>query len=115
MHNVAPSVSIIIPAYNEAGRIGQTLRTIGEYARSTSLALELIVVDDGSCDGTVQVAERHLPSAPNVQSRVICGDRNRGKGYAVRQGLLAARAPIALFSDADLSTPIAEMGKLIDA
>ena len=114
MGNVAPAVSVIIPAYNEAGRIGQTLRTIGEYARSTPIHLELIVVDDGSSDGTGKVAEQNLPSLPNVQSRVIRYAGNRGKGYAVRQGLLAARAPFALFSDADLSTPMTEMAKLID-
>ena len=114
MGSVAPAVSVIIPAYNEAGRIGQTLRAIGEYARSIPIDLELIVVDDGSSDGTAKIAERNLPSLPNVQSRIIRYAGNRGKGYAVRQGLLAARAPFALFSDADLSTPMAEMAKLID-
>ena len=114
MSSVAPSVSVIIPAYNEAGRIGQTLRAIGEYARSIPIDLELIVVDDGSSDSTAKVAEQNLPSLPNVQSRVIRYAGNRGKGYAVRQGLLAARAPFALFSDADLSTPMVEMAKLVD-
>ena len=114
MANVAPSVSVIIPAYNEAGRIGQSLRAIGEFARSIPIELELIVVDDGSSDGTAKVAEQNLPSLPNVHSRVIRYAVNRGKGYAVRRGLLAARAPFALFSDADLSTPMAEMAKLID-
>lgn len=108
-----PSVSIIIPAYNEAGRIGQSLRAIAQYARVSSRDLELIVVDDGSTDDTAGVAERNLPETANVQSRVLRYSRNRGKGYAVRYGLLAARAPLALFSDADLSTPIAEMPKLL--
>jgi dolichyl-phosphate beta-glucosyltransferase len=114
MRSVFPSVSVVIPAYNEAGRIGQTLRAIGEFARGTALDFELIVVDDGSSDDTAQIAEQNLPLAPNVESRIIRYSPNRGKGYAVRQGLLAARAPYALFSDADLSTPIAEMHKLVD-
>jgi dolichyl-phosphate beta-glucosyltransferase len=109
-----PSISIVIPAYNEAARIAQSLEAIGSYAgRNSSNDFELIVVDDGSSDDTVEVAERSLPKTANLYSRIIRYAPNRGKGYAVRQGLLAARAPIALFSDADLSTPIEEMPKLV--
>ena len=115
MRDARPSVSIVIPAYNEAGRIADTLRTIDAYARTLRARIELIVVDDGSIDGTAAVARRHLPSAPNVEARILRYSPNRGKGYAVRHGLLAARAPIALFSDADLSTPIEEMPKVLAA
>lgn len=113
MMSKRPSVSIVIPAYNEAQRIGGSLRAIAEYARVTSEQLEVIVVDDGSMDDTSLVAERNLPQTPNVQARVLRYAPNRGKGHAVRHGLLAARAPYALFSDADLSTPISEMPKLL--
>jgi glycosyltransferase involved in cell wall biosynthesis len=113
MRNRLPSVSIVIPAFNEATRIAQTLHAIADYAHRTAMPLELIVVDDGSTDETAAVARRHLPEAPSLQSRVIQCARNRGKGHAVRYGLMASRAPIALFSDADLSTPIEELPKLV--
>jgi dolichyl-phosphate beta-glucosyltransferase len=113
MGSGCPSVSIIIPAFNEAGRIGQSLRAIRHYAEDASHDLEVIVVDDGSSDATADVAERHLSAMTTVQTRLIRYSPNRGKGYAVRQGLLAARAPFALFSDADLSTPIEEIAKLL--
>ena len=108
-----PSVSIVIPAYNEAGRITESLRAIANYAATTPMTLELIVVDDGSTDGTANVARRSLPSAANLHGRVIRYEKNRGKGFAVRHGLLAASAPIAVFSDADLSTPLTEMPKVL--
>ena len=115
MPSELPSLSIVIPAYNEAARIAHSLEAIGNYVRrNTDADFELIVVDDGSSDGTVEVAERSLPKTANLHSRIIRYAPNRGKGYAVRQGLLAARAPIALFSDADLSTPISELAKLVD-
>jgi dolichyl-phosphate beta-glucosyltransferase len=110
-----PSLSIVIPAYNEAARIAHSLEAIGNYVRrNTDADFELIVVDDGSSDNTVEVVERSLPKTANLHSRIIRYAPNRGKGYAVRQGLLAARAPVALFSDADLSTPITELPKLVD-
>jgi glycosyltransferase involved in cell wall biosynthesis len=107
------SASIVIPAFNEADRIGQTLHAIAEYARTSATALEVIVVDDGSSDATAAVASKSLAEARHLQSRVLRYPANRGKGYAVRYGLLAARAPIAVFSDADLSTPITELPKLL--
>jgi len=110
------SFSIVVPAFNEAGRIPQSLRAIGEYAaRIPSTEFELIVVDDGSTDETASVAERHLPNTRNVRSRVLRYPANRGKGHAVRYGLLAAGAPFALFTDADLSTPIDEIPRILDA
>jgi dolichyl-phosphate beta-glucosyltransferase len=73
----------------------------------------VIVVDDGSDDGTADVAEESFAQSGNVSARAIRVRPNRGKGYAVRAGLLAARSPVALFSDADLSTPITETPKLV--
>jgi glycosyltransferase involved in cell wall biosynthesis len=110
-----PSLSIIIPAYNESARLGRTLHTVFAYLGAQPTESELIVVDDGSQDETVRVAEEAFATAvrPRTQARVIRVEPNRGKGNAVRTGLLAARAPVALFSDADLSTPIEETPKLV--
>ncbi len=109
-----PEVSIVIPAYNESERIVEPLKTILEFISTTGTSAELLVVDDGSTDDTAKVAERVFAAAPNVQSNVIRYEKNRGKGFAVKTGLLAATADVALFSDADLSTPIEEMSKLVD-
>jgi glycosyltransferase involved in cell wall biosynthesis len=108
-----PSISIIVPAYNEAVRLGKSLSTILDYLNDRRGESELIVVDDGSSDDTARVAERSLKGAGRVSAQVIPVRPNRGKGHAVRAGLLAARSPIALFTDADLSTPITEIPKLV--
>jgi glycosyltransferase involved in cell wall biosynthesis len=110
---MTPLVSIIVPAYNEAVRLRRSLRTILEYLNRYGNS-ELILVDDGSTDHTTAVAEQSLRHSGSVSTRLISYSKNRGKGYAVRTGLLAARAPIALFTDADLSTPITEVPKLVD-
>src|ERR1019366_2062073 len=104
-----PFLSIVIPAYNEAGRIGHSLEAILSYARSKNFPIEITVVDDGSTDGTVEVASRH----PGVS--VLRNDRNHGKGYSVRHGVLEARGELVLFTDADLSSPIEEADKLLAA
>lgn len=109
-----PQISIVIPAYNEAARLSVTLRAILTYLNEHEPDAELIVVDDGSNDDTAAVAEASLANTPRVATRVIDYTPNRGKGHAVRTGLLAASADIVLFSDADLSTPISETPKLID-
>lgn len=106
-------LSIIIPAYNEDERIENSLSTILNYLSKTGLNAELIVVDDGSSDKTAAVAEDICSGSPEIPSRVIRYEENRGKGFAVKTGLMAATADIALFSDADLSTPIEEAEKLI--
>jgi glycosyltransferase involved in cell wall biosynthesis len=111
----SPSISIVIPAFNEAGRIGGSLRSIADFARRVATRLELIVVDDGSSDDTASIANAHLPRLRHVEGRVLRYSQNRGKGYAVRYGLLAARAPYAVFTDADLSTPIEELPRLVRA
>ncbi len=108
------SLSIIVPAYNEARRLGKSLQTILQYMDEHVRDGELIVVDDGSKDNTTQVAEDAFASIRHkVPARVIRNSPNRGKGHAVRTGLLAARGHTALFSDADLSTPITETPKLV--
>ncbi len=111
---MSSSLSVIIPAYDEAPRIGKSLRAMFEYLNRETPDSELIVVDDGSKDDTVRVAEGiFAEAAGRISARVIRVEPNRGKGHAVRTGLLAARAPVALFSDADLSTPITETPKLV--
>jgi glycosyltransferase involved in cell wall biosynthesis len=108
------SLSIVIPAYNEAARIARSLESVFAYLNEQPYDGEVIVVDDGSEDETARVAEQSFAAhAGRTEARVIRVEPNRGKGYAVRAGLLAARAPIALFSDADLSTPITETPKLV--
>lgn len=107
------SLSIVIPAYNEAARLGDSLRTVFEYLNKQGPETEVIVVDDGSSDDTADVAEKSFERRGRVGAELIRVQPNRGKGYVVRKGLLAARAPIALFTDADLSTPITETPKLV--
>jgi len=111
---VPPKLSIVIPAFNEAARLGGSLTTILSYLNERRESTELIVVDDGSTDATAKIAEEALADPGRVSARLIRYEENRGKGYAVRLGLLEAAANIALFSDADLSSPITEAPKLID-
>ncbi len=110
----SPPLSVIVPAFNEARRLTNNLRTLLTYLQDYRPAAELIVVDDGSSDETARVAEEFFGRQPDVPARVLRFEQNRGKGHAVRAGLLAARAPIALFSDADLSTPITELPKIVE-
>jgi dolichyl-phosphate beta-glucosyltransferase len=112
--SMPPKLSIVVPAFNEGARLGTTLPKILAHLNSSSAKSELIVVDDGSDDDTAEVAEKALAQAGAVETRLLRYEKNRGKGYAVRMGLLAASANIALFSDADLSTPVTEVGKLVD-
>ena len=109
-----PDLSIIIPAFNEEARLGDSVETIFAYLQKDNPNAELIIVDDGSSDKTAAIAETSCAKFPDIKSRVIRYEKNRGKGYAVKTGLLAASADIALFSDADLSTPIEEMPKLVE-
>ena len=109
-----PDLSIVIPAFNESDRLGAPLAKVIEFASGAGQNAEVIVVDDGSSDDTSEVARRVFDSYPNVNTRLIRYEENRGKGFAVRTGLRDAKADIALFSDADLSTPIEETPKLVD-
>jgi dolichyl-phosphate beta-glucosyltransferase len=108
-----PPFSLIIPAFNEADRIGQTIRLTLKYLADVAPDAELIMVNDGSTDTTSAVAREVLATA-TVQTQLLENFPNRGKGAAVRRGLLAAQKPIGLFSDADLSTPLEETPKLIE-
>jgi dolichyl-phosphate beta-glucosyltransferase len=107
-----PPFSIVIPCFNEEARIGETLLTMIDYLAANAPESELIVVNDGSIDATGAIARDRLKSA-QVSTRLLENFPNRGKGAAVRSGLLVARTPIGLFSDADLSTPLEETSKLI--
>jgi dolichyl-phosphate beta-glucosyltransferase len=109
-----PAFSLVIPAFNEADRIGKTLRECVGYLETTNPESELIVVNDGSTDATSQIVREAFVTSSPIATRLLEHFPNRGKGAAVRQGLLAATKPIGLFSDADLSTPIDEAPKLID-
>jgi glycosyltransferase involved in cell wall biosynthesis len=109
------SLSVVIPAYNEAVRLGNTIRAVVAYMREQAPGGEVIVVDDGSGDQTAELARQTFTNVGgNLRTSVISYKSNLGKGRAVRLGLLAARGDVALFSDADLSTPITEAPKLIE-
>jgi dolichyl-phosphate beta-glucosyltransferase len=105
--------SIIIPAFEEETRLGETLRRVFAFIATEKLSAEVIIVDDGSRDKTVAVAETACAEFPANWWKIIRYERNRGKGFAVKTGLLAANGDIAVFSDADLSTPIEEFYKLV--
>ena len=103
--SAAPYLSVVIPAYNEENRLGPTLETIKGYLAERDYTSEVLVVDNGSRDRTSEVARDG-----GVE---VMEERRRGKGAAVRTGMLAARGEYVLFSDADLSTPIEEVEKLL--
>ena len=109
----SPELSIIIPAFNEELRIPATLERIAAYLRGSRRDVEVLVVDDGSKDRTAAVAESFRGKIPTL--RVVPNGVNRGKGYSVRHGVKEARGRIVLFTDADLSAPIEEADKLVDA
>jgi glycosyltransferase involved in cell wall biosynthesis len=106
-----PYLTIVVPAYNEARRIGPSLEAITTWAGASTRAVEVIVVDDGSSDGTAQVARAALGGYPAAS--ILSNGTNRGKGYSIRRGVLAARGQVVLVSDADLSTPIEEADLLM--
>lgn len=106
-------LSLIIPAFNEAQRIGPTLRRAHRFLAARPASFEILVVDDGSTDDTVALVTALAGELPGL--RVLCSPANRGKGHAVRQGMLAATGRIRLFSDADGSTPIDELDPLLQA
>jgi glycosyltransferase involved in cell wall biosynthesis len=107
-------LSIVIPAFEEQVRLGDSLLKILLYIEKNSLRAELIVVDDGSSDRTAEIARDACAEFPKIKTNVIRYEKNRGKGYAVKTGLLASSGDIALFSDADLSTPIEELPKVVE-
>lgn len=102
--------SAIFPAYNEESRLAPTLREAAAYFRARSASFELIAVDDGSRDGTSRLVQSLAREIPEL--RLIRLPANRGKGYAVRAGMLNARGRLVLFADADGSTPMSEIERL---
>jgi dolichyl-phosphate beta-glucosyltransferase len=108
-------LSVVIPAYNEEQRLGDSLVTIRAALLGRDESAEVIVVDDGSSDGTADVAREVLGAPGGPAFSVLRNEPNRGKGYSVRRGLLAARGALALFTDADLSTPIEDLTRLEQA
>ena len=105
-----PFLSIVVPAYNEAERLGPTLERILAWSETLGRPAEILVVDDGSKDATCAVAEGYAPRV-----RLVRNGRNRGKGFSVRHGVLEATGQQILFTDADLSTPIADYALLARA
>lgn len=108
-------LSIIIPCFNEERRLPSALAKLQQYLRDhgREAATEIIVVDDGSTDATARLAAEHQARFPQV--RLVSNGRNRGKGFSVRHGMLESRGRVALFTDADLSSPIEEAAKLFSA
>ena len=106
-------LSIIIPSYNEAARLPESLQRIAEYLPTLGLRTEVLVVDDGSTDRTAAVAESFRGKLTGL--RVLSNGTNRGKGFSVRHGMLEAQGDMVLFTDADLSAPIEESDKLLTA
>ncbi|HOJ39430.1 MAG TPA: glycosyltransferase family 2 protein [bacterium] len=112
-------LSVVIPAYNEEKRLGPTLMAVADYFFSSGRNFEIIVVDDGSQDGTRQVVEK-MQREVFVRYRagrlkLLSHEKNRGKGAAVKTGMLSAVGEIVLFTDADLSTPVTEFSKMEQA
>jgi dolichyl-phosphate beta-glucosyltransferase len=112
-NNLTPDLSIIIPCYNEEARLPRSLERIANYINARRPNTEVIVVDDGSTDRTAAVAEQFRGKITNL--RALRNGVNRGKGLSVRHGSLEAKGDIVLFTDADLSAPIEEAEKLLEA
>lgn len=107
-----PELSVVIPAYNEAERIGPTLDAISKHLTAIDAPYEIVVVSDGSADATDEIVQEH--SRNDNRIRLISYQPNRGKGHAVRTGMLEARAQHVLLTDADLATPVEDLHKLQD-
>jgi dolichyl-phosphate beta-glucosyltransferase len=112
-NGAGPKYSIVIPAFNESARLPATLASVAECIRAHGWAAEIIVINDGSTDATAEVARSFARTAPEL--RLLENPGNRGKGYSVRSGMLAARGEVALFTDSDLSAPIEEAERLFSA
>jgi dolichyl-phosphate beta-glucosyltransferase len=108
-----PKYSIVIPAFNESGRIPATLEAVIGCIRANAWDAEIIVVNDGSTDNTAEIVQNIAREAPEL--RMIENPGNRGKGFAVRNGILHAQGEIVMFTDSDLSAPINEAERLFAA
>ncbi len=106
-----PSVSIVIPAYNEERRLPLAIKDIRSFFGAAQTSLEFIIVIEKSKDRTVEAATTAVAGDPRF--RIIANEVQRGKGFAVKTGMLAAQGEIVFFMDADLSTPLAEIGSFL--
>lgn len=108
-------LSIVIPCYNEAKRLGNSIKKIIDYLHSQQITAELILVDDGSNDSTSTDMVRYKKqySNENIDIKIVSYSPNMGKGFAVKKGMLSSSGSVILICDADLSTPIDELDKLI--
>jgi dolichyl-phosphate beta-glucosyltransferase len=104
---------VVIPAFNEQTRLPPTIHAVENYLRESNRRTELIIVDDGSSDQTAEAVDGMIQAG--LRLHLLRHDRNLGKGAAVRTGMLAATGRLVLFTDADLSTPIADVERLIAA
>lgn len=111
MPSSTPRLSIVIPAYNEAGRLPETLERIERFASENGWIAEVIIVDDGSRDETALLAD--IACRRNPLFHLVTYRQNGGKGYAIRRGVMEATGEAILISDADLSTPLPEAKKLL--
>src|SRR5579863_2396163 len=102
----SPYLSVVVPAFNEARRLPRTLERLAGFLKGFPETHEVVVVDDGSSDGTAELAEAHGVT-------VIRNATNKGKGFSVRRGMLAAQGAYRLITDADLSTPIEELPRFL--
>ena len=109
----SPYYSIVVPAYNEAERVGPSLQRMLAYIGESKWSAEIIVVNDGSRDNTAAIVADFAQRNPLI--RLIENPGNRGKGYTVRNGMMNASGQVLLFTDADLSSPIEEASKLFSA
>jgi glycosyltransferase involved in cell wall biosynthesis len=107
------SLSIVIPAFNEECRLEASLEKIDAFITTENWNAEIIVVDDGSTDGTARLVTRHMQTKPYL--RLLQNHINRGKGFSLRRGVEASLGEVILLSDADLSVPIQEVHKLLEA
>lgn len=107
-------LTVVIPVFNEAKRIAEPLDRLGTYLRRHHPASEIVLADDGSTDGTADIV-RGLTAELDITLRVLPSAVNRGKGNAIRRGMVAARGALVLMTDADLSTPIEELERLVAA
>lgn len=106
-----PELSIVIPCYNEIVRLPRTMQDVEVWLNTCGIDVEIVIVDDGSKDDTAAWAKTY--SENNPRSRLVTYGNNRGKGYAVKTGMLAARGSYRLFMDADGSTPVTHAGQFL--